>query len=74
VVSQELLVSIVAVAIGPFLDFEDLYGTWDQLREVEEQGCVLACPDLYVGWRSASLAADPAAALRHAMRSLLSLN
>jgi len=74
VVSQELLVSIVAIAIGPFLDFEDLYGTWDQLRQVEEQGCILVRPDLYVGWRSASLAADPTAALRHAMRSLLSLS
>jgi 2,4-dichlorophenol 6-monooxygenase len=71
--AHELGIDIACFRIGPFLDYEDLYGTWAKLSEVEEAGCVLIRPDLYVGWRSTALVARPAEALRKAMKSILSL-
>ena len=50
-VSHELGVDVSAVAIGPGCDYEDLYFTWSDLREIEEDGCLLVRPDGHVGWR-----------------------
>jgi 2,4-dichlorophenol 6-monooxygenase len=72
--SRELKLDLHCVGIGSFLDYEDLYGTWRRLSEVEEAGCVLVRPDLYVAWRSASMVQDPTAALRGALKSVLSLH
>jgi 2,4-dichlorophenol 6-monooxygenase len=69
----EFGLDIACFRIGPFLDYEDIYGTWTRLSEVEEAGCVLIRPDLYVGWRSTAMAAQPTEALRKAMKSILSL-
>jgi hypothetical protein len=44
---------------------------WAVAYGVDETGAVLVRPDGYVGWRSASKTADPAAALRRAMTSIL---
>jgi 2,4-dichlorophenol 6-monooxygenase len=73
-VARELGVEIACYRIGPFLDYEDPYGTWGRLSEVEEAGCVLVRPDLYVGWRSATMSPVPTEALHGAMRSILSLH
>jgi 2,4-dichlorophenol 6-monooxygenase len=70
-VSQETGVEVGVASVGPFLDYEDLYGTWRELSQVEEAGCVLARPDLHVGWRSAAMPADPVSALRNVMRRIL---
>jgi 2,4-dichlorophenol 6-monooxygenase len=72
-VARELRLDIARFRIGPFLDYEDLYGTWSRLSEVEEAGCVVIRPDLYVAWRSITMAPQPAEALRKAMKSILSL-
>lgn len=73
-VARELGLEIAPYRIGPFLDYEDLYGTWSRLSGVQEAGCVLIRPDLYVAWRSAILVAHPTEALRKAMKSILSLH
>jgi 2,4-dichlorophenol 6-monooxygenase len=70
-VSKETGVEIAVVSIGPFLDYEDLYGVWRSLSETEEDGCVLVRPDLHVGWRCAALPSDPEATLRAAMLGIL---
>jgi 2-polyprenyl-6-methoxyphenol hydroxylase-like FAD-dependent oxidoreductase len=44
---------------------------WAAAYGVDEAGAVLVRPDGYVGWRSASMAVDPAAALGQAMASIL---
>ena len=49
----------------------DLYDDWARLREVSEDGCVLVRPDAHVGWRSASMADDPAAELEAALCTIL---
>jgi len=70
-VAETLGVEVSVISIGPYLDYEDLYGTWRQLCEVEEEGCVLVRPDLHVAWRSTTLPPDPAVALTRVMRQLL---
>ena len=72
-VARELGLEIACYRIGPFLDYEDLYGSWMRLSEVEETGCVLVRPDLYVAWRSARLVVCPAEVLAEVMKSVLSL-
>ncbi|MEX3898330.1 FAD-dependent oxidoreductase [Paraburkholderia sp. BR10954] len=72
-VSERTGVEIAVVSIGPSLDYEDLYGRWRSLSEVEEDGCILVRPDLHVGWRSATLSAEPREALEMAMTRILGL-
>jgi 2,4-dichlorophenol 6-monooxygenase len=59
------------VTIGPGCDIEDPFGYWATAREVEDDGCILVRPDQHVAWRSTSAAADPVAALRKVMTSIL---
>jgi putative polyketide hydroxylase len=46
-------------------------GDWAAAYGVDETGAVLVRPDGYVGWRSASMAPDPAAVLGAAMAGIL---
>jgi 2,4-dichlorophenol 6-monooxygenase len=69
--SETTGVGVCVTSIGPFLDYEDLYGTWRRLSEVEEEGCVLVRPDLYIGWRSTTMPPDPTVRLTQVMRGLL---
>jgi len=73
VVSAALDVEIVAVSIGPGGDYEDLYGDWAALREVENTGCVLLRPDNYVGFRSSGVQPDPEHALAVALGYILAV-
>jgi 2,4-dichlorophenol 6-monooxygenase len=65
---------ITPVSIGPLQEFEDPYGTWAELREIEDGGVLLVRPDLYVAARhlGAPGSDDEAAAwLRAALGSVL---
>ena len=70
-VSDQLGVTVKAVVIGPGQDVTDLYFDWERLRGVAEDGAVLVRPDKHVGWRSHDLPADPEAALRGAISTIL---
>ncbi|HUN33834.1 MAG TPA: FAD-dependent monooxygenase [Trebonia sp.] len=70
-VSGELGVPVGTVVIGPGRPVTDLYYDWARLREVAEDGVLLIRPDKHVGWRSAAMPDDPAAALRTALETLL---
>ena len=70
-VSEELGIPIAVYVIGPGREFTDLYDDWARLREVAEDGCVLARPDAHVGWRAAASVADPAGKLRRALELIL---
>ncbi|MGY1690840.1 FAD-dependent oxidoreductase [Geodermatophilus sp. SYSU D01105] len=48
----ELGLALTPVSIGPGQPVEDPYGTWAQLREIEDGGVLLVRPDLYVAARS----------------------
>ena len=49
----------------------DTEGRWATLRQTSDAGAVLVRPDVHVGWRCASLPADPAAALQAALVAIL---
>jgi 2,4-dichlorophenol 6-monooxygenase len=70
-VSEKVGVDIIVAGIGPYLDYEDLYGTWREISETDESGCVLVRPDLIVGWRCYGLPGEPLQALDAAMRQIL---
>lgn len=53
-VGEELGVEIKAVAIGIGAEWEDPYFEWMGVRGVEDDGCVLVRPDLFVAWRAES--------------------
>ena len=67
-------VEIRVVSIGHGQPYEDPFGTWAELREVEDSGAVLARPDLYVAFRAMrapSTASAAEAALRDALVAIL---
>jgi hypothetical protein len=70
-VRDALGVSLETVVIGPGRAVTDLYYDWARLREVEEDGVLLVRPDKHIGWRSATMPAEPAAALRRALTAIL---
>ena len=70
-VGAELGVEVGAVVIGPGREVTDLYYDWARLREIDESGALLVRPDKHIGWRAPALPADPAAALRAALRQIL---
>ena len=47
------------VTIGPQgCDALDIYADWYRQSEVDEDGCVLVRPDMYVAWRAKESATD----------------
>jgi 2,4-dichlorophenol 6-monooxygenase len=72
-VGAELGVPVAAVTIGPGADYEDLYGDWARLREVDDGGCLLLRPDNHVCFRARTAPTDPSTTLRDALRRVLSL-
>lgn len=70
-VGTSLGLTIRTHGIGPRRAYEDHGGEWAGLREISDAGCVLVRPDHHVAWRSPSLPADPAAALRRALATIL---
>jgi len=72
-VGAALGVEIVAVMIGPGCDYEDLYGDWAAVREIEDGGVLLVRPDNYVAFRQSSAPANGTAAglLGAALRQIL---
>jgi 2,4-dichlorophenol 6-monooxygenase len=71
-VGAELGVPLKTVIIGPGREVTDIYYDWARLREVDEDGALLVRPDKFIGWRAMTLPADPEAALRSALDTLLS--
>jgi 2,4-dichlorophenol 6-monooxygenase len=67
---------ITGVSIGPGEPYEDPYGTWADLREIEDGGVLLVRPDLYIAARHAGAPSSAAQArdwLSGALRTVLSL-
>lgn len=69
--SRELGIDLAVRRIGLGLDYEDSYGDWARLREIDEDGCLLVRPDQHVAWRSQGAAADAEAVLLGAVKAVL---
>ncbi|HKY21354.1 MAG TPA: FAD-dependent monooxygenase [Vicinamibacterales bacterium] len=70
-VAREIDVDLVAHAIGPGREFEDLYGDFARLRGTEESGALLVRPDNIVCWRRARWSDVGQADLRSALAHVL---
>jgi hypothetical protein len=73
-VSAELGVPIHVHSVGFRQDWEDVYFDWENLREVEESGAVLARPDRFVAWRAPEVLGTEEACrtkLLHVLKSVL---
>lgn len=69
--AQACGVGLDVCAIGAAGEVADPDGRWAGLRQIEDDGAILVRPDVHVGWRSASLPADPAASLGEALARIL---
>jgi 2,4-dichlorophenol 6-monooxygenase len=73
-ISRQIGVAIDTVAIGPFLDYEDIYGGWANVAAIEDGGCILVRPDSHIAWRSVSVGSNPEESLQKAMTQILGLS
>ncbi len=64
-------VPINTVVVGPGQDVEDIYQEWAEIREVDEDGCLLVRPDGYICYRSMSAAGNAAELVANAMNQIL---
>ena len=55
----DLGLAVTPVLIGPGQPYEDPYGTWAALREIDDGGVLLVRPDLYVAARHLAAPASP---------------
>ncbi len=70
-IAKETGLPISAVSIGPSCEYDDPFGDWARVSEVDDDGAVLVRPDQVVAWRSKSGVKDGAGALRAALRQIL---
>ena len=73
VVHSRLGVKVKVVGIGIGLEWEDMYLEWEEKACVDEDGCVLARPDLFVAWRSQS-SENESERLLEVMRSIMGVS
>jgi 2,4-dichlorophenol 6-monooxygenase len=59
---DRLGIRITPVSIGPGERYEDPYGTWAGLREIEDGGALLVRPDIYIAARHLAAPASAGAA------------
>ncbi|GAA4025252.1 FAD-dependent monooxygenase [Streptomyces plumbiresistens] len=69
--SAETGLEIVTRTIGMRAEFDDALGEWAEIREIDDEGCLLVRPDRHIAWRSRGLADDPLGTLRTVLVSLL---
>lgn len=70
-VSDKLGVPIKVVTIGLGQDYQDHYGDYARISEVDESGALLVRPDVYIGWRAGSLTETAAVDLEAAFSTIL---
>ena len=64
-------VGVLTASIGTGEELTDPEGTWQQVREVSEEGAILVRPDHHVGWRAFGGSPRPAEDLRAAFSSVV---
>ena len=68
---EKLGISLEVRVIGYGCAYDDCYGDYARLREVNDDGALLVRPDLMVGWRSHTAGTDSVAALINALSQIL---
>lgn len=70
-VSDTLGVDIATVVVGPGCDYQDPYGDWAKLNEIDDAGCLLTRPDNHICFRHTTGTHKPVAALQEGLRRVL---
>ncbi|MEU1343984.1 FAD-dependent monooxygenase [Streptomyces sp. NPDC005827] len=70
-VAEELGISIATCAVGRGLEYSDVEGAWEKVREITDRGCLLVRPDRHIAWRSIDAATDAAGSLGNVLRTIL---
>jgi len=70
-VGAELGRTLRTQLIGPRCTVMDLCGDWARMREIRGSGMFLVRPDRHVFWHADMIAADPVAAVRRVLTSIL---
>lgn len=72
--SDALNIPVVAYSIGFRQDWEDVYFDWENVRDIEEDGCILVRPDRFIAWRASRMMDNPANALLNVLQEILYRN
>lgn len=72
-VSAELGIELPVCSVGLRCDYDDVTCDWTKAREVGDSGAILVRPDRFIAWRAMGLPKAPTAALRAALRQVLSI-
>ena len=67
----KLAIDLDVVTIGPGCDYEDHFGEWARVREIEDNGCLVVRPDMFVGFRARTATDSAAADLMAALTQIL---
>jgi 2,4-dichlorophenol 6-monooxygenase len=71
-VAKKYGVALDVVTIGPAgCDALDIYADWYRQSEVDEDGCVLVRPDMYIAWRAKEAMSQSSEALLGVFGKLL---
>lgn len=65
-------IPLKSVGIGFGLEYHDVYRMWQNIRGIEEDGCVLVRPDRFVAWRSKTMHPESEAKLATVLDRVLS--
>ena len=69
--SEELGAEIRVAQVAQRGDYDDVYGDWARVREIDDSGALLVRPDRVIAWRAAAAPADALDALRSAVNAVL---
>jgi 2,4-dichlorophenol 6-monooxygenase len=68
-------IDVEVVTIGPAgCDAQDIYADWYRQSEIDEDGCVVVRPDMFVGWRTKEAVANATDVLLEVFAKLLGHN
>lgn len=73
-VSSDFGIPIKTYSIGYGQDYKDVYLDWENIRGVEDSGCVLVRPDYFVAWRCPTWDEGAPLKLQNVIRTVLSLS
>jgi 2,4-dichlorophenol 6-monooxygenase len=67
-------IDVPVFQIGRSCEYDDVYLSWEKVREVGDSGAILVRPDGHVAWRAHQTPANPAAELTGALAATLAVD
>src|ERR1700733_1951803 len=73
-VAEKFSIPIITARIGNGVEWTDVDGRWEAVREITDEGAILVRPDNHVAWRSMGGSEAPADVLADALSRILDRN